>query len=115
MQYALLIYRNEALPQGDTEEEIAQVGREYWELRSEPGIVGGAGLHPVETATTVSLQDGQLLITDGPFADTKEVFAGFYLLEADDLDRATEVASKIPAVRFGGSIEIRPVIETPPS
>jgi hypothetical protein len=113
MQYALLIYRDEALEQGETEEEQAQVNADYWALRSETGITGGAGLHPVETATTVRLQDGEMLVTDGPFADTKEVFAGFYLLEADDIDRATEVASRIPAVRFGGVIEIRPVIETP--
>jgi hypothetical protein len=113
MQYALLIYRDETVAQGETEEEQAQVTRDYWALRSEPGMIGGAGLHPVETATTVRSQDGQLLITDGPFADTKEVFAGFYLIEADDIDRAAEVAGKIPAVRFGGVIEIRPVIETP--
>jgi hypothetical protein len=113
MQYALLIYRDEDVPQGETEEEQARVSQDYWALRSEPGVTGGAGLHPVETATTVRVQDGQLLITDGPFADTKEVFAGFYLLEADDIDRATEVASRIPAVHFGGVIEIRPVIETP--
>ena len=64
----------------------------------------------METATTVRARDDQLLITDGPFADTKEVFGGFYLLEADDLDRATEIAARIPAVRLGGSVEIRPVV-----
>ena len=70
----------------------------------------GAALHPVETATTVRVQDGQTLVTDGPFADTKEVFAGFYLIEADDLDQATEIAARIPAARIGGSVEIRPVV-----
>jgi hypothetical protein len=80
------------------------------DLKGEPGMVGGAALHPVETATTVRVQDGQLLVTDGPFADTKEIFAGFYLLEADDLDAATELAARIPAVRLGGAIEIRPVV-----
>ena len=79
-------------------------------LRDVPEVTGGAALHPVETATTVRLSGDQLLITDGPFADTKEIFGGFYLLEADDIDRATEIAARIPAVRFGGSVEIRPVV-----
>jgi hypothetical protein len=115
MQYALLIYRNEADPQGATEEERAQVSREYLMLKAEPEITGGAALYPGETATTIRAQDRQLLITDGPFADTKEVFAGFYLLEADDIDKATEIASRIPALRFGGAVEIRPVVEPPQS
>ena len=115
MQYALLIYTPGGPPPEVAEDEAKRITDEYYAIRDLPGCVGGGHLQPVETATTVRMQDGQSLITDGPFADTKEVFAGFYLLEADDLDRATEVASKIPAVRFGGSIEIRPVIETPQS
>jgi hypothetical protein len=115
MQYAMLIYRQEDLPQGATEEEQAQVIRDYWALRSEPGVTSGAGLQAVETATTIRSQDGQLLVTDGPFADTKEVLAGIYLVEADDLDRAIEIAGLIPAVRFGGAIEIRPLVEDPRS
>src|SRR5260370_28781996 len=79
-------------------------------LKDTPGIFGGASLHPVETATTVRLRDDQLLVTDVPFADTKEIFAGFYLLEADDLDQAAEIAARIPAARIGGSVEIRPVV-----
>jgi hypothetical protein len=113
MQYALLIYRRPDLVQGETEEDSAEVSREYWALREDPHITGGAGLHPAETATTVRSQDGQLLITDGPFADTKEVLAGFYLVEADDLDTATEIAGRIPAVRFGGAIEVRPIMVKP--
>jgi hypothetical protein len=114
MQYALLIYRQPGVIEGSTDQERAEVLDEYWKLRAEPGVTGGAGLQPIEAATTIRSQDGELLITDGPFADTKEVLAGFYLLEADDLDRATEVASKIPAVRFGGAIEIRPLVEARP-
>ena len=110
MQYALLIYSQpgaaEAL--GDAEREA--IHREYMDLERAPGIVGGAALHPVETATTVRVQDGQMLVTDGPFADTKEIFAGFYLVEADDLDQATELAARIPAGRLGGAVEIRPVV-----
>ena len=110
MQYALLIYTKPGAAEALTDDEQAAVHREYMDLKALPGIVGGAALHPAETATTVRLQDHQLLVTDGPFADTKEIFAGFYLLEADDLDRATEIAARIPAIRFGGSVEIRPVV-----
>jgi hypothetical protein len=113
MQYALLIYTAPGPMEALSEQEQAQVSREYWAIRQEPGVIGGAGLHPVETATTVRAADGQVLVTDGPFADTKEVFAGFYLLEADDLDRATELAARLPAVRLGGAIEIRPVFAPP--
>jgi hypothetical protein len=110
MQYALLIYYEPGLTDALSADEREAVHREYLELTKLPGIVGGASLHPVETATTVRVQDQHVLITDGPFADTKEIFAGFYLLEADDLDQATEIAARIPAARLGGSVEIRPVV-----
>jgi hypothetical protein len=110
MQYALLIYSKPGATEALGDDEAEAVHREYLDIRQEPGIVGGAALHPVETATTVRVQDGQMLVTDGPFADTKEIFAGFYLLEADDLDAATEIAARIPAARLGGWIEIRPVV-----
>jgi hypothetical protein len=113
MQYALLIYVKPGAQEALAPAEQEAVHREYLALKDAAGIVGGAALHPVETATTVRLNDDQLLITDGPFADTKEVFGGFYLLEADDLDRATELAARIPAVRLGGSVEIRPVVTGP--
>jgi hypothetical protein len=113
MQYALLIYSRPGAAVALSADEQEVFHREYMDIRKLPGIVGGAALHPVETATTVRVQDGQTLVTDGPFADTKEIFAGFYLLEADDLDRATEIAARIPAVRLGGSVEIRPVVEDP--
>ena len=110
MQYALLIYYRPDVAEALSDDEAEAVHREYMELKDLPGIVGGAALHPVETATTVRLLDDTVLVTDGPFADTKEIFAGFYLLEADDLDQATEIAARIPAVRLGGSVEIRPVV-----
>jgi hypothetical protein len=59
------------------------------------------------------VQDGETLITDGPFADTKEVFGGYYVLEADDLDAALEIAARLPAARLGGSVEVRPMVELP--
>jgi hypothetical protein len=109
MQYALLIYSKPGATEALGQDEQEAVHRTYMELKDLPGMVGGAALHPVQTATTVRLVDDAVLVTDGPFADTKEIFAGFYLLEADDLDRATEIAARIPAVRLGGSVEIRPV------
>jgi hypothetical protein len=114
MRYALLIYSEPGAVEALSADERAVNHGEYLDIRRLPGMIGGAALHPVETATTVRVQDGQTLVTDGPFADTKEVFAGFYLLEADDLDRATEIAARIPAARIGGSVEIRPVVTDRP-
>jgi hypothetical protein len=110
MQYALLIYAQPGAAEALGADDQEANHREYLDIKQLPGVVGGASLHPVETATTVRVQDGQTLVTDGPFADTKEIFAGFYLVEADDLDRATEIAARIPAARIGGSVEIRPVV-----
>ena len=113
MQYALLIYTRPEVTEALSDDEQEAVHRQYLELKELPGMLGGAALHPAETATTVRVQDDRVLITDGPFADTKEIFAGFYLLEADDLDQATEIAARIPAARLGGSVEIRPVVTGP--
>jgi len=66
---------------------------------------------PVETATTVRVQDGSTLTTDGPFADTKEVFGGYYIVEAAGLDEALEIAARVPSARLGGSVEVRPLVE----
>ena len=110
MQYALLIYTQAGDTDALTPDELEALSREYWALRDDPRITGGGALQPPETATTIRLQDGRPLVTDGPFADTKEFFAGYYLAEADDLDAVTEVAARIPALRFGGKVEIRPVI-----
>lgn len=84
---------------------------EYFAVGRSPGIDGGEELYPTHTATTVRVHNGETLTTDGPFADTKEFFGGFYLLEAADLDAAIEIAGRIPAARMGGSVEIRPVVE----
>jgi hypothetical protein len=111
MKYALLIYDTpgglDALP----EDERTSVYGEYFAVSQSPGIVGGEQLDAVETATTVRVQSGEALVTDGPFAETKEIFGGFFLLQADDLDAAIEMAARIPAARMGGAVEIRPVVE----
>jgi hypothetical protein len=110
MQYALLIYRQPDDTDTLSPAELRELSSEYWALREDPAITGGAGLSTPDTATTFRLHDGDPLVTDGPFADTKEYLAGFYLVEAADLDAATEIAARIPAVRFGGTIEIRPLV-----
>jgi hypothetical protein len=111
VQYALLIYTKPGSFEALSDEERETVSGQYWAVRDVPGVFDGAQLHPVDAATTVRVQDGQTLTTDGPFADTKEVLGGYYLIEADDLDRAIEIASKVPSTWMGGSVEIRPVVE----
>jgi len=109
MQYALLIFESPDGPTGLTDDERAALSGEYAAIGQDTRVFAGAQLQPVTTATTVRVQDGQALTTDGPFADTKEVFGGYYLVEAEDLDAALELAGRIPAARFGGAVEIRPI------
>ena len=110
MRYALLIYTDPHAQDGDTDEERQAVTAEYLAIRDDPRVTGGGHLQPVATASTVRVADGTVLVTDGPFADTKEVMAGYYLLEADDLDAALEIAGRVPAARMGGAVEVRPLV-----
>ena len=113
MQYLLQIYPGVArdeLERLPAEEQQAIV-EEYLAIGRTPGVIGGERLQPVETATTVRVQDGETLLTDGPFVDAKEHLGGFLLVEADDLDAALEIAARVPAARMGGAIEVRPVAE----
>jgi hypothetical protein len=113
MRYALLIFEKPGSydPLGD--DERAAVTAEYTDIAKDPRIVAGAKLRPAASATTVRQDGGEILTSDGPFADTKEVFGGWFVFEADDIDAALEVAARIPAVRMGGSVEVRPVVEQP--
>jgi hypothetical protein len=113
MQYALLIYTQE--PEGPpSRDEIAEVMDAYnaytQSIRADGSFVAGEALQPSATATTVRVRDGQTLTTDGPFAETKEVFGGYYVIEAPDLDAAIASAAHIPGARFG-SIEVRPLVD----
>jgi hypothetical protein len=91
-----------------SEEEQKQVAADYQALNQTPGVTPGERLRPPESATTVRVQDGQTLTTDGPFVSVKEALGGWLFYEADDLDAAIELASRIPAARMGGAVEIRP-------
>jgi hypothetical protein len=113
VHYALLIYTDPSAQDGDTDEQREAVTAEYMAIREDPRVFAGGHLQPVETASTVRVADGSALVTDGPFADTKEVLAGYYLLEAEDLDSAMEVAGRVPAARMGGGVEIRPFAFAP--
>lgn len=108
MTYLLLIYENEKRwERGYDKDELAEYsvfGKEF-----AGAIKGGNALKPTATATTVRVRDGKRLTTDGPFAETKEQLAGFYLVEAKDLDEAIGMAGKIPAARYG-CIEVRPIM-----
>lgn len=113
MKYALLIYPGTS-PQAVgrlSDDEQRSILSEYMALMQEPGALAGAQLQPPESATTIRVEDGRILTTDGPFADTKEILGGLYLLEADDLDHALELAARIPAARLGGAVEVRPLVE----
>jgi hypothetical protein len=111
MQYALLVYTRPGMLDRYSEEERKAMYGEYVAVNELPGLVATGQLQPVETATTVRVQDGQALMSDGPFADTKEVFAGYYVFDVDDLDKALQIAARIPAARVGGAVEVRPLVE----
>jgi hypothetical protein len=84
---------------------------DYMAINQTPGVTPGAWMQPPETATTVRVEKGETLTTDGPFVAVKEALGGYLLFEGDDLDAAIELASRIPAARMGGGVEIRPLNE----
>jgi hypothetical protein len=118
MKYMLLIHQGTApTPRNPdewaslSEDEQKAVYADYQAINQTPGVSPGVQLDEPETATTVRVQDGKTLTTDGPFVETKEAIAGYLLFEADDLDAAIELAARIPAARLGGAIEVRPLVE----
>ena len=112
MKYMLLIQSGgvEGFDELPENEQNAIYG-EYMAISEAPGVSDGNQLQPAETATTVRVEDGKTLTTDGPFVETKEALGGYYLFEADDLDAAIGMAARIPAARLGGAVEVRPVVE----
>ena len=106
MQYALLAYGRP-----ETREASGPIGDALAGMLARPNVVGWARLHADESATTLRSSAGETLLTDGPFIESKEYFAGLILIEADNLDEALAVAQEMQDTRTGGAIEVRPVIE----
>jgi hypothetical protein len=118
MKYMLLIQQGDAPTPRDpeawarlTQEEQQAVYADYGALNQTPGVTNGVEMADPATSTTVRVQDGKTLTTDGPFVEMKEALGGYLFFEADDLDAAIELAARIPAARLGGAIEVRPVVE----
>lgn len=113
MQYMLLIYQNdeeyEKLTEAERASMPAQYGQFYRSVREGGQLVGGNQLKPTSTATTVRIRSDTRLVTDGPFAETKEYLTGYFVIEAKDLDEAISIAARIPSARCG-AIEVRPIV-----
>jgi hypothetical protein len=114
VKYVMLIHQGSTpLPgtpefDGLSEDEVKQIYADYQALNQTPGVTPGVPMDKPENATTVRVEDGKVLTTDGPFVAIKEALGGYFILEADDLDAAIELAARVPAARLGGAIEIRP-------
>ena len=118
MKYMMLIHQGTTPTPQDPEawgrlskDEQGAVFTAYQTINGTPGVTPGLGLQSPETATTVRVQDGKTLTTDGPFVELKEALGGYFIFEADDLDAAIALAAKVPAASMGGGIEIRPIQE----
>jgi hypothetical protein len=117
MKYMLLIHQGDTPTPGSdewerlSEDEQKSIYADYQAINQTPGVSPGVWMQPPETATTVRVQDGRTLTTDGPFVAVKEALGGYLVFDADDLDAAIELASRIPAARLGGAVEVRPVVE----
>jgi hypothetical protein len=117
MRYMLLIYGDEKHWGKMSEAEKGAIFKQYGEftqsIRTSGAFLAGDPLQPTSTATTVRGKNGKAVTTDGPFAETKEQLGGYYIVNAKDLDEAISIAARIPSVRVGGSIEVRPIMEMP--
>lgn len=118
MKYLLLIHQGDTPTPYDPEawgrlsdDERNAIFADYRSVNETPGVTPGLQMEPPEAATTVRVEDGRTLTTDGPFVAVKEALGGFLVFEADDLDAAIELAARIPAARLGGAVEVRPLVE----
>jgi hypothetical protein len=118
MKYMLLIHQGTTPTPQDpeawatlSEDDQKAVYADYQAINETAGVTPGLGLNTPETATTVRVQDGKTLTTDGPFVEIKEAIGGYFLFEADDLDAAIALAARVPAARLGGAVEVRPIVE----
>jgi hypothetical protein len=115
MQYLAAVYWDEkrwlALPQAERDRMMAECTAYGGEVRRSGHLLAGAPLHPSSTATTLRRTGDQLVMTDGPFAETKEVLGGYHLFECKDLDEALAVSARWPGLRWGFTLEVRPIIQ----
>ncbi len=113
MKYLMLIHHGPSLEEWKTlsEDEKGALYEAWKAINETPGVTPGLQLQPAEMATTVRFQDGKMLTTDGPFAETKEAIGGYFHFESDDPDAAVELAARVPSTLHGGAIEIRPIVE----
>jgi hypothetical protein len=118
MKYMLLIHQGATPTPNDpeawgrlSEQEKQAIPADYQAINETPGVEPGRWMQPPETATTVRVEDGETLVTDGPFVAVKEALGGYLFFEADDLDAAINLAARVPAARLGGAVEIRPLVE----
>jgi hypothetical protein len=118
MKYMMLIHHGESATPDDpdawgrlSEDEQQQVRAGYEAINEHPGVTPGQWMEGPEAATTVRVEDGKTLTTDGPFVAVKEALGGYFFLEADNLDAAIELAATVPAARMGGAVEVRPLVE----
>jgi hypothetical protein len=118
VRYMLLIHHGDSSTPDEQEawdrlspDEQKQIAADYQAVNQTPGVTPGLWMEPPETATTVRVQDGRTLTTDGPFVEIKEALGGYLVYEADDIDAAIELAARIPAARLGGAVEVRPIKE----
>ena len=118
MKYMLLIHQGDTPTPRDaeawgrlSEEEQSAVYADYQAINQTPGVTHGMQMEAPEMATTVRVQEGKTLVTDGPFVEMKEALGGYLFFDAPDIDAAIKLAARIPAVRMGGAIEVRPILE----
>jgi hypothetical protein len=114
MKYILLVHHNEEVLGSLSETDLQQMREESVRLANDINLSGhyldAAPLHPVSTAVSVRVREGKRLVTDGPFAETREQLGGYFFIDAGDLDQALDIAARIPGARIG-TVEIRPVME----
>ena len=113
MRYMLLIYLEEqVLGEAERQECYVKSAELTQQLYASKHYLDASPLHPVSTATSLRIRNGEQLVTDGPFAETREQLGGYFLIDAKDLDEALRIAARVPAAQFG-TVEVRPVIEIP--
>ena len=111
MQYVLLIYDDPKQWENIEPAQMESIYGEYMAVSQLPNTTGGSQLQPTDTARSVRVKNGETIVTDGPFAETKEALGGFYVIEADSTAEAAAIAARVPSARMGGTVEVRPVVQ----